>query len=173
MSQPQAVFRLHSNDSSLFLVYSYNLAPHKSYTLVPFCWLYLSTTWQKPEVFLSWWFLDDVKLSLEIYPFDEYRTIHLNLNLMLQCCTLIKMSVNPYKTSHISNIRKVSPFIHFLLRWKFFITRCTIMKERGFTIEIFSSFNLILNTSVEDSSLVMFYDELAMDWATNSAVTFL
>lgn len=37
------------------------------------------------------------------------------------------------------------------------------MKERGFTIEFFSSFNLILNTSVEDSSLVMFYDELAMD----------
>lgn len=172
MSQPQAVVRLHWNESSLFLVYSYNLAPHKSYTLVPFCWQYSSTTLQKPEVFLSWWFSDDVKLSLEIYPFDDYRTIHLNLNPMLQCCTLIKMSVNPYKTSHISNIRKVSPLNIFYLDGTP-LTRCTIMKERGFSIEFFFEFQPSLNTSVEDSSLVMFYDQLAMDWATNSAVTFL
>lgn len=139
MSQPLAVVRLHSNDSSLFLVSSYHLAPRKSYTLVPFCWQYSSTTWQKPQVFLSWWFLDDVKLSLEIYPFDDYRTIHLNLNPMLQCCTLIKMSVNPYKTSHISNIRKVSPLNIFFLDGTP-LTRYTIRKERGFTIEFFFEF---------------------------------
>lgn len=180
MSKPLAVVRLHSNDSSLFLVYSYNLAPHKSYTLVPFCWQYSWTTLQKPQVFLSWWFLDDVKLSLEIYPFDEYRTIHLNLNPMLQCCTLIKMSVNPYKTSHISNIRKVSPFIHFLVRWNSFnktplSSFSSYYEETRIYDIIFLRVSTLYWTHLWRIlvSLVIFYDQLAMDWVPYSAVTFL